>query len=111
MLKFNFSMGISFFNKPSYKRFDLPTRYYDEEKSDFARRMRKWEKQKERAEKSNVFNKEDFKEELKRSWTSQRGSQSTFNQRYTNKRRMIILVLITALLIWIMYYLGSKFIG
>jgi hypothetical protein len=101
-------MGISLFNKPNYKRFDLKTRYYDEEKTEFERRMRKWEREKKGEE--NGFNKEDFKADIKREWQNSRESKSSFNQRYTNGKRMLVLVIIVAVLLWAMYFIGKKYL-
>jgi hypothetical protein len=101
-------MGISFFNKPRYKRFDLPTRYYNEEKSDFERRMRKWET--DNTENKNGFDKENFKEDLRRSYNSGRVSQSSFNQKYTSFRRLFYLMVILVVIIGMIYWLGNKFL-
>ena len=100
-------MKLSFFNKQPHRVFDLPSRYYDEEKSDFERRMRKWEEKKE--EKSVEYNREDFKAELKMRWQSNRESDSFFNRQYTNKRRMIVLAVIVAILVMAMYLIGKKY--
>lgn len=101
-------MGISFFNKPSHKKFELPARYSDEQKSDFERRMKNWKKDKD-IRKGN-FNKEEFRDELRKSWTNSRESKSSFNKKYTNSRRMMVLVIIVAIIVWVMYYLGNKYL-
>jgi len=100
-------MKFTLFNKQPHRTFELPSRYYNEEKSDFERRMRKWEQAKEEGDKE--FNREDFKAELKMRWQSNRESDSVFNRQYTNKRRMIVLVVIVAILVMAMYLIGKKY--
>jgi len=100
-------MKLSFFNKQPHRVFDLPPRYYDKEKSDLERRMRKWERMQE--EKNPEYNREDFKEELKMRWQANRESNSFFNRQYTNNRRMLVLVVIVAILVAVIYYLGVKY--
>ncbi len=103
-------MGISFFNKPTYKKFNLPSRYYDEEKSDFERRLRRWERLQEQEESGEpAYNREEFKAELKMRWQLQRESGNYFNRHYTNRRRMIVLALIVAGLLWVIYLIGKKY--
>lgn len=101
-------MKLTLFNKPTYKRFSIPPRYYDEEKSDFQRRMRKWEREKQ--EEKSGFNKEDFREEMRRNWSHSRESNNKFNQRYTNGRRMLVLLIIMGIIIWTIYFLGKKYL-
>jgi len=100
-------MKFSFFNKQPHRRFELPPRYYDEEKSDFERRLRKWERMKKEEEPG--YNKEDFQAELKMRWQSQRESDSFFNRKYTNSRRMLVLVVIVFILVAAMYFIGKKY--
>ncbi len=101
-------MRISFFNKVSYKKFDFPARYYDEQKSDFERRMNKWKEVD--PEKSTEFNKENFRDDLRRTWSKSRVSNSTFNYRYTNFRRMLVLAAIVVALVLLISYLGNKYL-
>jgi len=101
------AMKISFFNKPTYKKFDLSPRYYDAEKTELERRMRKWEK-KESDEKQE-YSRDEFESELKFRWPSQRESRNSFNLKYTNRKRMLMLFSILAVIILILYFIGKKY--
>ena len=100
-------MKLSLFNKQPHRIFNINPRYYNEEKSDFERRMRKWEQMKKEEEPG--YNKEDFQAELKMRWQSQRESDSFFNRKYTNSRRMLVLVVIVFILVAAMYFIGKKY--
>lgn len=100
-------MKFTFFNKQPHRTFDLPPRYYDAEKSDFERRMRKWERIQKEEEKG--YNSEDFKAELKMRWQANRESDSFFNRQYTNRKRMMVLVVIVFILVFVMYFIGKKY--
>jgi len=108
-------MGIAFFNKPGYKKFAPPSRYYDEEKTELERRRARWRKLAEKEDEkgdnkaSYVYDSEELRAELRLRWPNYRQSNSWFNRRYSHWKRIIVLVVIMILLIMAMYYIGLKY--
>lgn len=94
-------MAIVFFKRNKPKQFDFKNRYYDPDEEARERRRRKMDERKK-----DEFNKEDFRDELRYRWSLNRESNLPFNERYTNFRRMLVLVIIAGLLIAIIYLIG-----
>lgn len=100
-------MGLIIFNRPKPKQFNLKPRYYNEHDENKARR----ERMSSRAEGQGEFNADDFRAEFRTRIERSRESNSTFNQNYSSVKRMMVLVSITAIIIYIMYFIGKKYLG
>jgi len=106
---------MSFFSKPSHKKFELKTRYYDEEQEKLEQRKRRWERLANPDDEPG-YDREGFKNELKEKWEQERGRKKGFfagkftgSKPYSDNKRLLILAILVAMILFIIYKIGKNY--